>query len=126
MAICSNDAPGQADQIVSNRNNHFRHDRQAALHQQIERSMHGAGEAVLDRRERVVGDAVANGGEHGLESGARNKPDLFAEEFDDSLFAERSALTLKSHARVGLNVHTAASFRRLEPRRPPLVCPTIP
>src|ERR1700728_3677768 len=96
------------DQVVHDRYHHFRQYIQIAFHQQIEGSVDRTRETIFDRREQIVGHAVANGAESGLKSRAPYELDILAQELHGSLFTEGAAFALKCDARVFRNLHFLA------------------
>lgn len=90
-----------SDQVKRDGMNDFADDMKMAFEKQIVGSVDGAGESVLDWRERVVGGAFRDGGEERFERRARDSFDVFAEEAHGGLFAEGSALALKGNAGDG-------------------------
>ena len=73
--------------------------------------MHGASEAIFDRREDVVGEAVVDRREGCFERGARDESDVRAGELQRGFFAERSAFALECDPRFERKFHARAAFR---------------
>src|SRR5579872_1924572 len=82
--------------------NDFADDMEMALEKQIVRSVDGAGERVFDRRKGVVGRVIRDGGEERLKGRAWDGFNVLAEEAHGGLFAEGSALALKSDTGDGV------------------------
>lgn len=78
--------------------NGFGGDREGTLEEEVVDADDGAREGVLDGGEESVGKTVANGAEGGVERGARNGGDAFAEKLDGGFFAEGAGFTLKGNA----------------------------
>ena len=89
---------GRADQVMGNRQDHFRDDIEFAFEQQVVTPIYRTGQAIFDWRENEVGRAIRDRRKHGLERRAGNSFDLPAKELDGSLFAESAWLALESHA----------------------------
>lgn len=91
----------RSDQVKRDGMNDFADNVEMALEKQIVGSVNGTRESVLDGCEGVVGGAIGDGGEKRFEGRARDGFDVFAKEAHGGLFAEGSALALKSDAGDG-------------------------
>ena len=102
---------GRTDQVVRDRQDHFRDDGEFAFEQQIVAAIDRAGQAVFDRGQHKIRRAFVDGGEHGFEGRARHEFDLLAQELDGGFFTERAALALEGHSRFRLVwSHALSSF----------------
>ena len=77
----------------------FRDHCKIAFEKQVVNTNDGTRERVFDWREESIGVAIGNCREGGIESGARNGGDRFAEELNSSSFTERTAFALECDAR---------------------------
>jgi hypothetical protein len=89
---------GAADEVMFDGEDGFGGDGEGALEEEIVDADDRAGEGVFNGGEKGVGKAVADGAESGVEGGARNRGDAFAEKLDGGFFAEGAGLTLKGNA----------------------------
>ena len=90
---------GASDELMFDVKNRFRNDAQIAFNEQIVHADDGAGERVFHRSEERVRRAFGNGGEGGIERGARNGRDGFAEKPNGGGFAEGAAFALEGNAK---------------------------
>src|SRR5882762_9241737 len=87
-----------ADQLMLNAENGFDDHSEVAFKEQVVNTDDGTGESVFDRSEKDFCGAFRNGGESGIEGGARDGGDGFAEKADGCGFAESAALALEGDA----------------------------
>ena len=77
--------------------NGFRDHGEIAFEKQVIDADDGTGERVFHWSEENVRCAIRDGGEGGIESGARNSRDGIAEKLDGGSFAEGAGFALKSY-----------------------------
>lgn len=73
-------------------------DDEGAFEEEIVNADYGSGEGIFDRGQESIREAIADGAEGGVEGGARDRGDSFAEELDGGFFAEGAGLALKRNA----------------------------
>lgn len=83
------------DKLMLNVKDGFRDHAQVALNEQVVNADDGASEGVFHRSKKGVGGAFGNGLKCGVEGGARNRGNGFAEELNGGGLAEGARLTLK-------------------------------
>src|SRR5579862_5455170 len=93
------------NQVVHDGNDHFRQNIQAAIDEQVERSVNRTRQAIFNGCENVISRRVVDGAKSGLECRARHKHNIFAEKFHGGLLAKGAAFSLKCHSRVFLDLH---------------------
>jgi len=89
---------GTADQLMLDVQNGFGDHGEIAFKEQVVNADNGACERVFHGSEENVGGAFCNGGEGGIEGGARNGGDGFAEKLNGGGFAEGAAFALEGNA----------------------------
>ncbi len=101
-----------ANQVMLDGENGFGGDGEGAFKEEIVDADDWTGERIFDRGEESVGEAFADGTEGGVEGGARDRGNSFAEEADGGFFAEGTGLALEGDAHFMLicRVHVLASL----------------
>jgi hypothetical protein len=86
---------GAADKVMLNGKYGFGGDGEGAFEEEIVDADDWTGEGVFYGSEESVGEPFGDGAEGGVEGGARDRGDGFAEELDGGFFAEGAGLSLK-------------------------------
>jgi hypothetical protein len=91
---------GAADEVMLDGEDGFGDDGEGTFEEEIVDADDWTRERVFDGGKESIGEAIADGAEGGVEGGARDRGDGFAEELDGGFFAEGAGLALKGDAQL--------------------------